>query len=303
MRNKFFLLLLLFVLCLAQEPFLKAQESELVRAEIEESDEERKNSWEKLTSWLRKRKNPFRTSSSDIVRRGRRAIGTPPSDIVKQDDSKQINGKQAIKSQRFFAKKERELKSIQDAYDRENYQKVVLLSKPFVDDLGRFTAGPEYVERQQELLRIVKEWRNTAREKIEQQGIEKIVENMEKMKEAFIDEEYEELRKLGGEIKEFVDNWDFSDVEREKQARADLKKSEDWVRRANLREEFSQITIQVSFRIVSNSADIPSSATINGQSKREGDVLDEKGFLVVKKISQDSILFDYKGELIEYDME
>ena len=52
---------------------------------------------------------------------------------------------------------------------------------------------------------------------------------------------------------------------------------------------------------MSQDPQIPSTVTINGKSLTTGSAMMED--VIVKKISNTSILFDFKGELIEYDIE
>jgi len=293
-----FILFLVMIVISSDRSVLRAED---VTTKLQENDKT-SNSWERMTTWLRKRKNPFRTSRSDIVTRGRRPIGWPPQVIAgKVDEIEEVG--QGERDRRFFTRKERQFKNIQDAYDREDFRKVVTLSKDFVNELGGAKVGPDYIERQQELLRVVKMWRDSSREKVELLGMKNVELNLKKMKQAFEEEDYGELKKYGSEIERFVTEWEFSKIEREKKATEYFKISKVLLHRALLREEFSKLTIGISFRIISQNPNILSSAVINGKSKREGDVLDEKGYLVIKKINKLSILFEYKGELIEYDME
>jgi hypothetical protein len=271
------------------------------------AEESHVNSWEKLTSWLRKRKNPFRTSSSDIVTRNRRHIQQPPVEVKDDKVPPPGNGKKPPTAdeagKRFRAQIERDLIAIQEAFDTENHQMVVKLATPFLSKLGDAEVGPSYIDRQQELLATVKKWRDDSREKIETLGMAAIKKNLEEMRQSFADEDYDTLRSLGGEVKEFVTGWEFEEAERKKTADLHLVDSEELVKRADLREEFSEYPIKVSFRIVSEDPDVGSTATINGKSRREGDILDDDGYILIKKITKAGILFDFKGEQIEYDME
>lgn len=270
----------------------------LVRAQ--EPVDEPETAWGEATSWLRPRRNPYRSTVSDIVERGRRSPFRPPpiqDPAVEDNDLEQdLSGPAA---RRFMLTVERDLNQLQAALRESRWGDVVVVGRRLLERLETTRLDSEHQVRRNEMMAEARHLIDEAADSLEEEGMKRLEADRDAAREGFARQDWPSVREAQLRIERFVDGWEFKDPANSRRADTWKGQVDDLVRRSLLWEEFAELPLKIGFLVISE--DGASTALVNGRPLKEGDSLDED--LRIKDISNDRILFIYKGEEIPWTLE